>query len=394
MRRLTWPSAPNESGATMVFVAVTISALFGFAALGVDLSHTIYERGRIQHAADSAAFAVAYDCVSSDPDRQAECYPDTGQPTVDEFVTAESAGDEGAITNELSPAEDHVTVEVDQDVSHFFARILGIGSSAIQAKATAAWTKHLIAGEVMPYAVSLCHWMQTPYDTDALLDGGTNATVGGQGGKAETDAWKNFTNETQFDALPPETWTTCEGGVNTPPESVEVGSSDVDGIAPRTVHDGLWFSEGNCSNNISNARVRLSLGDVVCGSTLNGNQTGAAEYTPALGEIIPLAVYAPTDNWAYGGLCADDAGVLSKCPSFSTGGTPLFELEIVGFVPFRVLGCHLGGPGGTTYDCGGDDPDGLGLFGQFVTTAEGWNGDFEYGETGNNFGAVKVELVE
>ncbi|HJR90333.1 MAG TPA: hypothetical protein VJ782_09280, partial [Aeromicrobium sp.] len=284
-------------------------------------------------------------------------------------------------------ASDHVTVEVDQDVSHYFAPVIGIDTSPVHSKATVAWTKHLVAGEVMPYAVSLCHWMHVAYDTDVLLDGGTNASVGGQGGKGEIEAWKNFKNETEFDALPESTWTPCTGGVNTPPEAVEYDSSG------RTVHDGLWFSEGGCSNNISNTRVSLELGEVVCGSTLNGNQTGAAEYAPELDEIIPLAVYAPKINWAYGGLCAAEDGTLGACPSF-TGSTPLFELEIVGFVPFKVLGCRLGGPGGTIHNCGGDDPDGLGIFGQFVTTAEGWDGDFEYGETGNNFGAVKVELVE
>ena len=376
MRRMSQRLPRDERGATMAFVAVTIVILFGFTALGVDVSHLAHERGRIQHAADAAAFAVAYDCVSSDTSRQAKCDPTAGQPTVDEFVAADSAGDEGAITNDPA-SEDKVTVEVDQAVNHYFAPVIGIDTSDAHAKATVSWKKHVVAGKTLPYAVSICHWMQTPIDTEVLLDASVNDNSG------EINGWKHFTNQSQFDALPASTWQECSGGAQTPPPSVTVPSGT------RTVHDGLWFSEDNCSNNVSNSAADLVLGEKVCGSSMN---TGPAwKYPIADGETILLAVYAPDLNWTYGGLCADDAtGNLGKCPAFSSGSNPLFQMKVVGFVPFEVSGCRYGKP---AHLCGGNDPSTQGLRGKFVTTSKPFE-DAEYDETGNNFGAVKVELVE
>jgi hypothetical protein len=68
----------------------------------------------------------------------------------------------------------------------------------------------------------------------------------------------------------------------------------------------------------------------------------------------------------------------------------MFEMEIVGFVPFEVMGCRYGQP---AYTCGGSDPAKQGLYGTFVTTAEEIP-DTEYGSEGTNFGAAKVRLAE
>ena len=377
MRRLSRLLHRDEHGATMVFVAVTIAILFGFTALGVDLSHMTHERGRIQHAADSAAFAVAYDCVSSD--RQGLCDPTAGQPTVNEFVDANSAGDEGAITNALSPDAGEVVVEVDQNVNHYFAPVIGISDSDVHARAKVVW-EYAIAGKTLPYAVSICHWMNTAYDTPVLLDGTVNEKSG------DINKWKGI-NEAGFDALPPETWKYCDDGVNPPPEGVTVP----DGA--RTIRDGLWFSEENCSNNISSGGSELELNEVVCGTNMTTNP--AWKYKIGNGDTILLAVYAPHVNWEYGGFCANETGEIAKCPEFSftpSGGgqSPMFEMEVVGFVPFEVMGCRYGQP---AYTCGGEDPAEQGLYGKFVTTTEGIPGT-EYGPGGTNFGAVKVRLDE
>ena len=381
-RMMSLRRARDERGATIVFVAVTIAMLFGFTALGVDASHLVHERGRIQHAADAAAFAVAYDCVASEESgRPLKCDTDLGDPTVEKFVDVDSAGDSGAIINDppLSPESGFVRVQVDQNVKHYFAPVIGIADSNIKARAKVVW-EYAIKGKTLPYAVSICHWMNTAYDTPVLLDGTVNDN------KGDIKDWSGI-NEAGFEAPPLEKdpWVYCDEGENEPPEGVTVPGG------ARTIRDGLWFSEGNCSTNISNEGSELELNEVVCGSGMSTN--AVQKYEIATGDTILLAVYAPHVNPEYGGFCADEAGEIAKCPAFDAGPgqSPLFEMEVVGFVPFEVLGCRYGQP---AYTCpGGDNPETQGLKGKFVTTTEGIPGT-EYGPSGTNFGAVKVSLDE
>lgn len=49
----------NESGQSMVLVAIMITMLFGFGALAVDVGYMTYQKSELQNAADSAALAGA-----------------------------------------------------------------------------------------------------------------------------------------------------------------------------------------------------------------------------------------------------------------------------------------------------------------------------------------------
>ncbi len=63
----------SERGQALVLIVLAIVAMFGFAALAVDLGRVYAERRRAQNAADAAAYAAAYAgaTAANDADRQA-----------------------------------------------------------------------------------------------------------------------------------------------------------------------------------------------------------------------------------------------------------------------------------------------------------------------------------
>ncbi len=58
--------ARDESGATAVVVAVTLTTLMGFAGLAIDAGHWYGDRRLAQNAADAAAYSAAIDSASGD----------------------------------------------------------------------------------------------------------------------------------------------------------------------------------------------------------------------------------------------------------------------------------------------------------------------------------------
>ncbi len=58
--------ARDESGATAVVVAVTLTALMGFAGMAIDVGHWYGDRRLAQSAADAAAYSAAIDSASGD----------------------------------------------------------------------------------------------------------------------------------------------------------------------------------------------------------------------------------------------------------------------------------------------------------------------------------------
>ena len=56
----------NESGQAMVFVALFLVVLMGFAALAVDVGAMTVQRSKLQNAADAAALAGALDYANAE----------------------------------------------------------------------------------------------------------------------------------------------------------------------------------------------------------------------------------------------------------------------------------------------------------------------------------------
>lgn len=130
-----------ERGQAAVLVALSLTALLGFAAISVDYGYLANERRGLQNAADAAALAAAWEL------------PDKGN--------VEAKGREYAIKNasELTGGQikfaypnelKEVKVDVEYTYDTFFGRVLGQNSAVISASATAEKISEW-KGEALPF---------------------------------------------------------------------------------------------------------------------------------------------------------------------------------------------------------------------------------------------------
>lgn len=117
-----------ETGQTLVLFALGGTAFFALLALSIDVGLVVYTRTDLQKSADAAAFAGAQDLPStSNATLTAQQYVDeNSEPATNAVVTFQSQGSE----------PDTITVETSRDVEFFFAKLVGMNSANVKAKAT------------------------------------------------------------------------------------------------------------------------------------------------------------------------------------------------------------------------------------------------------------------
>ncbi len=126
-------SREGERGQATVFVALTLVALCGAAALGVDVGRGYLAQFRLQSATDAAALAGAW-CLAPSGG--------SGPPPqcTSALATAQSyAQDNGApgATVTINAARTEVTVQAKTSVPTTFARVLGIDTIPVQTESRA-----------------------------------------------------------------------------------------------------------------------------------------------------------------------------------------------------------------------------------------------------------------
>src|SRR6478735_3376716 len=114
----------DQSGVTMVIVALCLVALIGMIVLVVDVGGLLWNRRAMVNASDAAALSAAKSCI----------LPATMDPQ-----TAEQAAD--ALTGQYSANQ-----------QLFFAGIFGANSRAVTTQATAIWGP-AGAGNPMPVVI-------------------------------------------------------------------------------------------------------------------------------------------------------------------------------------------------------------------------------------------------
>lgn len=157
--------ARRDRGAVAVFLAISMVAILGFAALGIDVGGIYSDQQQLQNGADAAALAIAQSCQRS----SATCTTTVAAATADKYVKANKL--DGTATAKVVLDAAHGTVAVEADTTHvnFFAGILGMPTSALAAKASASWGVPS-GGPTLPLAFSWCaFWNAT---------GGWDATTG------------------------------------------------------------------------------------------------------------------------------------------------------------------------------------------------------------------------
>ena len=205
MRRLR-----GERGATLVFLAVSLGALFGFMALAIDLGMLYVAHNDAQRAADASALAGAsafLDFPSADATPSAR-----GRAMEYALRNTFQNGplDSSEVTIRVVPESSKVGVWVARDsVQTLFARVLGIRSVPIGAYAEAEAVEAGVARCLKPFAVpDLWHDANGDTNGNRIWDGtevwkyGDSpgdyyAPYSGPGGAAtETgygSAWRNYT---------------------------------------------------------------------------------------------------------------------------------------------------------------------------------------------------------
>ncbi|MEN6313663.1 MAG: TadE/TadG family type IV pilus assembly protein [Clostridiaceae bacterium] len=160
----------SEKGTTAVMVALCMTVLLGFCALGVDIGVVAHERSRISNAVDSAALAGAQELIY---DRDNACnvakeYLEKNgiDPLRSEIVVFDN--------------DTKVSVTANEDVDHYFARILGFNKTNVKATGVAECAPLCGVGEeIRPFAIE-----QQTFEygvTYTLKEGGGEGFTGNYG---------------------------------------------------------------------------------------------------------------------------------------------------------------------------------------------------------------------
>lgn len=138
----------NESGQSIVFVALMLTVLLGFGALAVDIGYMTFQRSSMQNAADAAALAGAvmvptYDLTdSSDVD------------DLEEFAInyAESNFNFEGATYTITPnvVDQTLTVEIYQEVPKFLSGIINNNIKTMSVLSTAKYG-YRWSGDALPF---------------------------------------------------------------------------------------------------------------------------------------------------------------------------------------------------------------------------------------------------
>ncbi len=335
----------DDRGVSTVFVGLSLTVLVGALGLSVDVGNVAYERTRAQHAADSAARQLAYQCAR---------YP-TGSACSSLSSSATSiAGDSiqgGAVTATRDSAANAVTVSVGKSVDTNLLALVGVRSKPVLASATAkVGVMHPKAAyKVLPLGVHYCTWKnwsnlagtaqeatrKTTLRTDAL-QGVENLLSPITGGLLSTVDTKGLTDQLGTDAVQ-----RCSDGDGNQVLTLNGASWLTGETVATSVIKGLFgWDASKCELDVDSDLESFLGGLENSGFMPQGcpSQFGDDKLV-AKGKTILLPVFKPRSQ------LADRLDLkLTACTSlFSSGRTcaqvpPKIGVDVVGFAPFHVTG--------------------------------------------------------
>jgi len=203
----------DESGVTMVIVALCLIALIGMLVLVVDVGGLLWNRRAMVNASDAAALAAAKSCVlPTGTGVGTDIYPAgiTGaEQAADDYARENSSGADTPAQNIISSngcdssASGYVTVEYGANQQLFFAGIFGKGQGHVTTQATAIWGP---AGQANPVPLVVYSNMFQDCKLDTETDPNTvchiwednNNTSGSQNGFGFLDLRRDSGSPRQF----------------------------------------------------------------------------------------------------------------------------------------------------------------------------------------------------
>lgn len=120
----------DESGVTVLMVAVSILALFGGATIAVDAGNLWSTRRHVISASDASALAAASDYALGEP---------SGCDSADQYATANDADLVECDVTLTSSVSGYVTTAAREPVDFAFAGVLGFSDRTVSATTTAMW---------------------------------------------------------------------------------------------------------------------------------------------------------------------------------------------------------------------------------------------------------------
>jgi hypothetical protein len=139
----------DEGGAVAVMLALLMVVLLGFAAVVVDVGALYWEKAQLQNGADAAALGVAQKCAVG---------PCVNMTSLATELASGNANDNAAAAvpvltaNAVTVTTSTRTAGGGHELAHFFAPILGISSTEVGAKASAAWGSPKKGPAMLPLA--------------------------------------------------------------------------------------------------------------------------------------------------------------------------------------------------------------------------------------------------
>jgi len=133
----------EEKGATIVLLALSISALLGFAALAMDVGNMYVNKARLSNLADAAALAGAQDL----PDE-----PQLAEDSAKSYAAQNGLASD-VVGVSVSNNNTVIAVTAARTVPFFFAKIFDKTSANVAARAVAAIRTITAASGVVPFGI-------------------------------------------------------------------------------------------------------------------------------------------------------------------------------------------------------------------------------------------------
>ena len=137
----------NKRGSAIILLAISMTAIIGFAALAADVGLMTYNKSKLQNAVDAAALAGAHEIPedTSLGEIVAEDYLDKNGENVGSLADCDISFEE---------SDKKIVVEATYKVDFFFAKVIGKDSANVTVRAAAinAPVKKVVSG-LRPFAV-------------------------------------------------------------------------------------------------------------------------------------------------------------------------------------------------------------------------------------------------
>jgi Flp pilus assembly protein TadG len=164
-------TSEKEHGGIAIIVALVMVAMLGFAALAIDVAKLYAEHAQLQNGSDAAALMMAQKCAKNDADTNCSAT----SPLAADLANKNAIDNLSNVKSvELDKVNRTVTVTTGaketggsaNNVSLFFAGVLGIPSTEVNASSSVRWGSPVEGTIVFPLAFSICQ-------VSGMVDGAT-----------------------------------------------------------------------------------------------------------------------------------------------------------------------------------------------------------------------------